>query len=163
MPLYKNHYLDRAAIGSTNCTAKFTVTQEAHPKLGQGFELEVWTGCTVTVDAKSSTLNGNGAWPVTHTSTYAEGPTFEFADVPWEERLRFVEFIGDGNGAAGTIGKWDIVAQLPGLPVQTVSLEGAKNESIANIALTKEGSAETLGGPFRRPLISGIDPLRQDF
>lgn len=163
MPIYKNYYQDRASYNSGNSSLKFTVTQEGHPKLGQGFELNVWTGVSVTCDAKSTALSGNGAWPVTHSSTMAEGPTFEIQDVPFEERKRFCEFVGNNNGPAGTIGTWVCVMQLPGLPADTLTLEGCKNESLANISMTREGTVETMGGPMRRPLINGIDPLLQDF
>ena len=163
MPIYRNFYQDRASYSSGNCALKFTVTQEGHPKLGQGFELNVWTGLTVTTDAKSTALTGNGAWPVTHSSTMAEGPTFEIQDVPWEERIRFAQFIGDGNGPAGTIGTWECIMQLPGLAADKLTIEGCKNESLANLSMTREGTVETMGGPMRRVLVNDIDPLRQDF
>jgi hypothetical protein len=93
----------------------------------------------------------------------AESPTFEFQDVPAEERLRFCELIGENNGPAATIGKWDVIMQLPGLAPRRLSIEGAKNEGVANLEFTREGSTAAMGGPMRRVTIDGIDPIRQDF
>jgi hypothetical protein len=141
----------------------FTVTQEGHPKLGQEFILKVWTSVKATTNATSTRLKGAGAWPVTSTSVMAEDPSFEFSDVPYEERIRFCEFIGDGNGPAGTIGTWEMVAKLPGLDETRFTMSGCQNETLGDIEIKREGSEAAMGGPMLKLLINGIDPIEQTF
>ncbi len=153
----------RHAVNSGHLTAKFTITQEAHPKLGQTFDFEIFTEVTVTTDPESTALLGNGSWPITITPSMVSDPSFEFAEVPMEERVRYIEFIGDGNGAAQTLGSLTLTATLPGLDPDTIELTNACMQSIANFSFTREGSTESLGGPFTNMKVNGIDPLDQSF
>jgi hypothetical protein len=163
MPVQRTYSLTRAAYSSGHLTIKATVAQDGHPKKGQSFTLEIFSGMKLTTDAKSSALKGNGSWPVTFTPTMAESPNFEISDVPYEERIRFMTFIGDGNGPASTILDLAVTAKLPGIDPDTVTVEGAKFESLADIDLKREGSEAPITGPFTKPKINGIDPLEQRF
>lgn len=163
MGIAKAYTLKRAAYSSGHLALVFTVTQEGHPLAGKKFEFEIFTAVTVKTDAKSTALMGNGSWPVTHTPTMAEGPTFEIADVPAEERFRFVEFIGDGNGPAATSGSLTITAKLPGLDPDVCEIQNAKLESLADLTFKRDGTIDTVSGVYTNMLMNGIDPLVQRF
>jgi hypothetical protein len=163
MGIGKRLTFKRHAVNSGHVAAKFTISQEAHPKLGQTFDIEIFEEVSVTTDPESSMLLGNGSWPIAITPSMVSDGSFEFGGVPMEVRVAFIEFIGDGNGAAQTLGTLTLTATLPGLDPNVLELNNACMQNVANFTVTREGSAETLGGPFTNMLVNGIDPLDQRF
>jgi len=162
MAVGKAYNLKRAAYSSGDLAAKYTVTQEGHPKLGKSFEFLVFEEATVKTDPSSSELKGNGSWPVAFTQTMAGKPTCEIGGVPAEERFRFVEFIGQGNGPGATLGTLEITAKLPWLDADAVKIFNWKWENCGDFSFKRDGSTETASGPYTNMTINDIDPLAQE-
>jgi hypothetical protein len=146
-----------------NATLRFTVTQEAHPKLGQSIDLEQWEEFTADPDAKSNPLKGSGLWVTSHTMAASESAKAEIAGVPWSETERFCAFIGQGNGPANTLGTLECTLKLPGVAARSVTILNWRWENCGKLSIKGDGSVETASGPFTSMTINGIDPLAQDF
>jgi hypothetical protein len=157
---YNQH---RAHDSGRNATLRFTVTQEAHPKLGQSFDFEQWEEYTADPDAKSSPLKGSGLWVTSHTMSASEAAKAEISGVPWSETERYCAFIGQGNGPANTMGTLESTLKLPGVEARSISIENWKWENCGKLSIKGDGSVETASGPFTSMTINGIDPLAQDF
>jgi hypothetical protein len=153
--------LKKQAYSSGDLSAKFTVTQNGHPMNGKSFEFLVFEEATVKTDAKSSAIKGNGPWAVAYTMTMSESATCEIGGVPAEERLRFIDFIGNNNGAGATEGTLELTARLPWEDADSIKLFQWKWENCADFTFNREGSTETATGPFVSMTVNDIDPLAQ--
>ena len=155
--------IKRAHDSGRNATAKFTITQEAHPKLGQSFDFEEWEKITADPGAKSSPLKGSGLWVSAYTMAASEDAKATIEGVPWSETERFCAFVGNGNGPANTFGTLEVTLKLPGVAARSITIYNWRWENIGKLSIAPDGSVESAEGAFTSMLINGIDPLEQNF
>ena len=155
--------IHRADDSGRNATAKFTITQEGHPKLGQAFDFEQWEKLAADPGAKSAPLKGSGLWVTAYTMAASEDAKASLEGVPWSETERFCAFVGQGNGPANTTGTLEVTLKLPGVAARSVTIENWRWENCGKMSIAGDGSVETAEGPFTSMKINGIDPIAQTF